>query len=106
MIKDRSIFRKNIGRAILNKNNDSFLEIWNLDFTTGDEYYLSCDLNGVGHISKDVPEYCSIFSKQFNCQNDFWKFGKEFMSIPKEYMQILFDVKLDVYSKIKINFSN
>jgi len=31
--KDRSIFRKNIGRAILNKNNDSFLEIWNLDFT-------------------------------------------------------------------------
>ena len=24
--KDRSIFRKNIGRAILNKNKDSFLE--------------------------------------------------------------------------------
>lgn len=30
---DRSIFRKNIGRAILNKRNDAFLNIWELDFT-------------------------------------------------------------------------
>ena len=26
--KDRSIFRKNIGRALLNKNKDPFLEQW------------------------------------------------------------------------------
>lgn len=32
--KDRSIFRKNIGRTILNKNNDDYLKIWNIDFTT------------------------------------------------------------------------
>lgn len=32
--KDRSIFRKNIGRAILNKNNDPFLAKWNLDLTS------------------------------------------------------------------------
>jgi hypothetical protein len=32
--KDRSIFRKNIGRAILNKANDSFLEQWELDLTS------------------------------------------------------------------------
>ncbi len=32
--KDRSIFRKNIGRAILNKAEDPFLEIWNMDMTT------------------------------------------------------------------------
>ena len=32
--KDRSIFRKNIGRALLNKNNDSFLEQWEIDLTT------------------------------------------------------------------------
>lgn len=32
--KDRSIFRKNIGRAILNRNKDPFLEKWNLDLTT------------------------------------------------------------------------
>lgn len=31
--KDRSIFRKNIGRAILNKNNDSLLEYWQKDLT-------------------------------------------------------------------------
>ena len=32
--KDRSIFRKNIGRAILNKRNDPFLEQWNWCLTT------------------------------------------------------------------------
>ena len=31
---DRSIFRKNIGRALLNKYNDDYLEIWNIDFTS------------------------------------------------------------------------
>jgi hypothetical protein len=30
---DRSIFRKNIGRSILNKNNDYYLKIWNIDYT-------------------------------------------------------------------------
>jgi hypothetical protein len=32
--KDRSIFRKNIGRAILKKTNDPFLAQWNIDLTT------------------------------------------------------------------------
>lgn len=32
--KDRSIFRKNIGRAILNASNDEYLPIWELDLTT------------------------------------------------------------------------
>ena len=32
--KDRSIFRKNIGRAILNKRNDPFLGDWEIDLTT------------------------------------------------------------------------
>jgi hypothetical protein len=31
---DRSIFRKNIGRALLNKNNDYYLKIWNIDYTS------------------------------------------------------------------------
>lgn len=30
---DRSIFRKNIGTALLNKNNDYYLKIWNIDYT-------------------------------------------------------------------------
>ena len=32
--KDRSIFRKNIGRALLNRNNDPFLQQWEFDLTT------------------------------------------------------------------------
>lgn len=32
--KDRSIFRKNIGRCLLSKTQDSFLAEWNLDLTT------------------------------------------------------------------------
>ncbi len=31
---DRSIFRKNIGRALLNKEKDNYLKIWEIDFTT------------------------------------------------------------------------
>jgi hypothetical protein len=32
--KNRSIFRKHIGRAMLNKANDDYLEKWNLDTTS------------------------------------------------------------------------
>ena len=32
--KDRSIFRKNIGRAMLAKENNPLLNYWNIDFTT------------------------------------------------------------------------
>jgi hypothetical protein len=34
--KDRSIFRKNIGRALLHRANDPFLTDWNLDLTTAE----------------------------------------------------------------------
>jgi len=30
---DRSIFRKNIGRALLNRHNDKYLQVWEIDFT-------------------------------------------------------------------------
>lgn len=41
--KDRSIFRKNIGRVFLNMNNDGYLEKWDWDLTTSKnkEKYLS-----------------------------------------------------------------
>ncbi|TKJ32110.1 hypothetical protein CEE39_06300 [bacterium (candidate division B38) B3_B38] len=32
-ISDRSIFRKNIVRGLLNREKDGYLEIWNIDFT-------------------------------------------------------------------------
>ena len=31
---DRSIFRRNIGRALLNKSEDDYLETWEIDFTS------------------------------------------------------------------------
>ena len=31
---DRSIFRKNIGRALLNRDSDDYLQVWEIDFTT------------------------------------------------------------------------
>jgi hypothetical protein len=34
--KDRSIFRKNIGRCLLNKQNKSYLPLWNLDRTSSE----------------------------------------------------------------------
>ncbi|MFZ3085263.1 MAG: hypothetical protein WA097_01295 [Candidatus Hydromicrobium sp.] len=34
--KDRSIFRKNIGKCLLNMRDDPYLEIWELDLTTRD----------------------------------------------------------------------
>jgi len=33
---DRSIFRKNLGRALLNRERDAYLSIWNIDFTARD----------------------------------------------------------------------
>lgn len=33
---DRSIFRKHIGRALLNKDKDDYLQIWNIDFIKKD----------------------------------------------------------------------
>ncbi len=35
--KDRSIFRKNIGRCLLNKESHPYLKVWELDFTTRDQ---------------------------------------------------------------------
>ena len=32
--KDRSIFRKNLGRALLAKADDSYLKVWDIDFTS------------------------------------------------------------------------
>ena len=34
--KDRSIFRKNIGRALLNRDKDPFLALWEIDLTTSE----------------------------------------------------------------------
>ncbi len=57
--KDRSIFRKNIGRALLNKTNDSFLEQWEIDLTTRkskEKFKAKIDMLRQKKIEKNVTE--------------------------------------------------
>src|SRR3989344_2736049 len=58
--KDRSIFRKNIGRALLNKDRDNFLEKWELDLTTKkskDKFSNRIDFERQNEIEKKVSKY-------------------------------------------------
>jgi hypothetical protein len=58
--KDRSIFRKNIGRCLLNKKKDSFIEEWELDLTTRSakkKHIDSVDFDKQKNVEKDVSSY-------------------------------------------------
>ena len=58
--KDRSIFRKNIGRALLNKDNDIFLEQWEIDLTTREskeKYLKNIDIEKIKIIEKKITKY-------------------------------------------------
>ena len=58
--KDRSIFRKNIGRAILTQNKDPFLEQWEWDLTARankDKYLPLLDQEKQNDIEKQVSAY-------------------------------------------------
>jgi len=58
--KDRSIFRKNIGRALLSQQADPFLKLWELDLTTRkakDKYSSLIDFNYQQSIEKQVSQY-------------------------------------------------
>jgi hypothetical protein len=58
--KDRSIFRKNIGRALLNRDHDPFLPQWELDLTTNEvrsKYGGSVDLGKQEVVEKWVSDY-------------------------------------------------
>ncbi|MFD0976826.1 hypothetical protein [Salinimicrobium gaetbulicola] len=58
--KDRSIFRKNIGRALLNIDNDSFLDCWDLDLTSRaniEKYSGKVDFEKLRNVEKRVTEY-------------------------------------------------
>lgn len=57
--KDRSIFRKNVGRALLNKNDDDFIYHWNLDLTTRSnkmKFGKQVDLEKQKQVEKEVSE--------------------------------------------------
>jgi hypothetical protein len=58
--KDRSIFRKNIGRAILNKNHDPFIVFWEFDLTareSRDKYIKAIDKEKQKDVENEVTEY-------------------------------------------------
>jgi hypothetical protein len=58
--KDRSIFRKNIGRALLNRAHDPFLQSWNLDLTSRanrERYSASVDFEQQGRVETDVTAH-------------------------------------------------
>jgi hypothetical protein len=58
--KDRSIFRKNIGLALLNRDNDEYIDKWNLDLTTKEakhKYSSIIDMNKQEITEKRVTEY-------------------------------------------------
>ena len=58
--KYRSIFRKNIGRAFLNKNNDIFLVHWEIDLTTKEakeKYLKEINLKKLMETEKIISEY-------------------------------------------------
>lgn len=58
--KDRSIFRKNIGRAILNKRKDSFLRQWEHDLTfkkARAELSSEIDFDYQQEVEREVSEY-------------------------------------------------
>lgn len=58
--KDRSIFRKNIGRALLSRKDDAFLEQWNWDLTTRenkDKLLPLLDIETQRQIEQEVSQY-------------------------------------------------
>lgn len=58
--KDRSIFRKNIGRSLLKRNSDPFLELWEIDLTTRearDKYSHLIDLEHQKSIESGISQY-------------------------------------------------
>ncbi len=58
--KDRSIFRKNIGRSLLNRENDPYIESWEIDLTTKisrEKNSSSIDLNYQKIVERKVSNY-------------------------------------------------
>ena len=64
--KDRSIFRKNLGRALLNKENDEYLKIWNIDFTPGDNREVYGHLRDIEKEKKIETEITQMLRNNFS----------------------------------------
>ncbi len=61
--KDRSVFRKHIGRSILAQRNDPFLEMWEIDLTTRkarEEHSSKIDMQRLAEVEQEVSDYMNI----------------------------------------------
>lgn len=63
---DRSIFRKNIGRALLNKQSDDYLKVWNIDYTTSDNKKRFSQLRNMNKEKQIESQITDII------RNNFW----------------------------------
>jgi hypothetical protein len=60
MNKDRSIFRKHVGRCILTRRDDPFLETWDIDLTTRQaraKFEHVVDKKRLGEVEQEVSDY-------------------------------------------------
>lgn len=64
--KNRSIFRKNIGRAMLNKDNNPYLKFWELDTTSKAEKERSLKYIDVDFETKTEKEISSYIKTNFS----------------------------------------
>lgn len=80
--KNRSIFRKNVGRCILNKNNSPYLPLWELDTTSKadkEKNLRLLDLEFEKEIEKKISDYIqtnlsfSVFQIDTKEQRLFWE---------------------------------
>jgi len=72
--KNRSIFRKNIGRAMLNKDKNPYLKIWNYDTTAKsarEKYAGEVDKNFERQLEKKISKYIqdNFYFKVLEVQN-------------------------------------
>jgi hypothetical protein len=80
--KNRSIFRKNVGRCILNKNNSPYLPLWELDTTSKadkEKNLRLLDLEFEKEIEKKISDYIQtnlsfcVFQVDKKEQRLFWE---------------------------------
>jgi len=80
--KNRSIFRKNIGRCFLNKDNSHYLDLWELDITSKadkDKNLKLLDINFEKQLEKRISDYIQtnlsfcVFQVDTREQRLFWE---------------------------------
>jgi len=64
--RERSIFRKNIGRALLNQRHDDYLKIWEIDFTSHKSRRENANLRDIEKEKKLESEITKLLRENFS----------------------------------------